>query len=172
MSAPPILVVPDPRLRLRASPVADLAAASHLAEGMRRTLAAAGGIGLAAPQVGEPVRLILVHPDPEAARIGPAAARAVALVDPRLAWVSEETSTREEGCLSIPGGRWPVTRPARVRVSYRHLDGSPAEWEAAGLVAACIQHEIDHLDGRLVIDGLSRTRREMAVRRASKVARG
>lgn len=171
MRVPPILVVPDARLRLRASPVTDLAAAGRLAEAMRLALARAGGIGLAAPQVGEPTRLVLVHTDPQAARLDPAAARAEALVDPRLAWVSDETSTREEGCLSIPGGSWPVTRPARVRVSYLRLDGSPAEWEADGLVAACIQHEIDHLDGRLVIDGLSRTRRDMAVRRASKIGR-
>lgn len=171
MNAPPILVVPDPRLRLRAEPVADMSSAEALVRGMRASLALAGGIGLAAPQVGASVRLVLVHPDPEAARLGSAHAAAEALVDPRIVWASDETSTREEGCLSIPGGRWPVTRPARVRVAYRRLDGSPAEWEADGLVAACIQHEVDHLDGRLVIDGLSRTKREMAVRRAAKAAR-
>jgi peptide deformylase len=169
VNAPAILVVPDPRLRLRSAPVTDLSSAGALARGMRAALALAGGIGLAAPQVGAPVRLVLVHPDPEAARLGQGDAEA--LVDPRIVWASVETSTREEGCLSIPGGRWPVTRPARVRVAFRRLDGISAEWEAEGLVAACIQHEIDHLDGRLVIDGLSRTKREMVLRRAAKAAR-
>ena len=108
---------------------------------------AAPGRGLAAPQVGVPIRLFVMDPT---WRDGVAAP--LALADPRLLWASEETATLEEGCLSIPGRTFAVTRPARVRLAWRDLDGRGREGAFEGFAAAAVQHELDHLDGVLVTD--------------------
>ena len=126
---------------------------------------AAPGIGLAAPQVGHGLRLAVVdlQPDDKPAPIH--------LVNPEIVGISEEIATREEGCLSLPGQYADVSRPARVKVRYRDLEGAAREIEAEGLLAACLQHEIDHLDGVLFVDHLSALKRNMILRRLAKELR-
>jgi peptide deformylase len=159
----PILYVPDPKLRAKAKPVApgdDRIPA--LAERMLATMYKAPGIGLAAPQVGELLRLVVidVHPDDKP--------DPMVLVNPEIVGASKDLATREEGCLSLPGQYAEVTRPARVRVRWRDLDGMRREVEADGLLSACLQHEIDHLDGVLFVDHLSALKRNMMLRKLAK----
>ncbi|WP_371416306.1 peptide deformylase [Rubellimicrobium sp. CFH 75288] len=148
MPPPAILRVPDPRLRLRARPVgafdADLA---RLARAMLGAMYAAHGRGLAAPQIGAGLRLFVMD---ARWKDGPPDPRVFA--DPEILWTSPETATRSEGCLSIPGPPVSVTRPARLRLAWRTLAGEPRTAPFDGWEAACIQHEIDHLDGILVTD--------------------
>ncbi|MGG5822889.1 peptide deformylase [Falsiroseomonas sp. HW251] len=159
----PILYVPDPRLRTKAKPVA--AGDSRIAELSERMLATmykAPGIGLAAPQVGELLRLVVVDirpdekPDP------------MVLLNPEITAESQELATREEGCLSLPNQYADVTRPARVKVRWQDLTGARKEIEAEGLLAACLQHEIDHLDGVLFVDHVSALKRNMLLRKLAK----
>jgi len=160
----PILLVPDPRLRARARPVGpgDAEAVRDLAPRMLAAMYRAPGIGLAAPQVGSLLRLVVIdlqleeRPDP------------MVLVNPEVVAASEALATREEGCLSLPGQYADVTRPARVKVRYRDLDGARREVEAEGLLSACLQHEIDHLDGVLFVDHLSALKRNMILRKLAK----
>lgn len=160
----PILLVPDPRLRAKAKPVA----AGHgdavraLAEQMLATMYAAPGIGLAAPQVGEMLRLVVIDLQKDEAR------DPVVLVNPEVVAESHETATREEGCLSLPGQYAEVTRPARVKVRYHDLTGAKREVEGEGLLSACLQHEIDHLNGVLFVDYLSALKRNMLLRKLAK----
>ncbi|MCS6890384.1 MAG: peptide deformylase [Rhodovarius sp.] len=163
----PILVVPHPILRARAKPVtaADDAAVRELAQKMLATMYKAPGIGLAAPQVGVGLRLIVVDVAPKEA---PAP---MVMVNPEIVAQSSELATREEGCLSLPGQYAEVTRPARVLVRYQALDGSRQQIEAEGLLSACLQHEIDHLNGVLFVDHLSPLRRNMILRRLAKEQR-
>jgi peptide deformylase len=125
----------------------------------------APGIGLAAPQVGVGLRMAVIDlmPDDKPAPI--------TLINPAVIAASEELATREEGCLSLPGQYADVTRPARVKVRYLDLQGSRQEIEAEGLLAACLQHEIDHLDGVLFVDHLSALKRNMILRRLAKEQR-
>jgi peptide deformylase len=129
---------------------------------MLAAMYAAPGIGLAAPQVGELLRLVVVDlqkdekPDP------------MVLVNPEVVAASEESVTREEGCLSLPGQYAEVTRPARIRLRYQDLEGARREVHAEGLLAACLQHEVDHLDGVLFVDHLSALKRNMLLRRLAK----
>ena len=160
----PILITPHPALRRKARPVApgDAAAVRALAARMLAAMYAAPGIGLAAPQVGVDLRLVVVdlmpgeRPDP------------VVLVNPRVVAASEELATREEGCLSVPGQYADVARPARVTVRYHDLDGVAQQREADGLLAACLQHELDHLDGVLFVDHLTPLKRNILLRRLAK----
>jgi peptide deformylase len=159
----PILYVPDPKLRAKAKPVApgdDRIPA--LAERMLATMYNAPGIGLAAPQVGESLRLVVidVHPDD---RPDP-----LVLVNPEVVGASRDLATREEGCLSLPGQFAEVTRPAVVKVRWTDLSGARREVEADGLLSACLQHEIDHLDGVLFVDHLSALKRNMILRKLAK----
>ena len=162
-----IRVVPDPVLRARTRPVAaeDADAVRGLVPRMFAMMYAAPGIGLAAPQVGSSLRLAVVdlHPDD---RPGP-----IVLINPEVIARSEETATREEGCLSIPGQYAEVTRPAQVTVRYEDAEGNRHEITGEGLLAACLQHEIDHLNGVLFVDYLSPLKRNMILRRLAKEQR-
>jgi peptide deformylase len=159
----PILYVPDPRLRAKAKPVApgDKRVA-ELSEKMLATMYKAPGIGLAAPQVGELLRLVVVdiRPDEKPAPM--------VLLNPEIVAESQELSTREEGCLSLPNQYADVTRPARVKVRWQDLTGAKKEMEADGLLSACLQHEIDHLNGVLFVDHISALKRNMLLRKLAK----
>ncbi|MDR5652832.1 peptide deformylase [Ruixingdingia sedimenti] len=164
----PILIHPDPRLKKLCAPVADIGAEiGRLAEDMLETMYDAPGVGLAAPQVGVMKRLLVMDcvKDPEAAP------RPMVLINPEITWRSEETNVYEEGCLSIPDQYAEVTRPAMVRVRWTGLDGAAQEEEFTGLWATCVQHEIDHLDGKLFIDYLGPIKRQMITRRMEKLKR-
>ena len=162
-----IRVVPDPVLRARTRPVApeDADAVRALIPRMFATMYSAPGIGLAAPQVGSNLRIAVVDVHPED-RPAP-----LALINPEVVARSEETATREEGCLSIPGQYAEVTRPAQVTVRYQDAEGNRREITGEGLLAACLQHEIDHLDGVLFVDYLSPLKRNMILRRLAKEQR-
>jgi peptide deformylase len=163
----PILLVPEPILKTRARPVGadDMARVGELVPRMFATMYRAPGIGLAAPQVGVGLRFAIVDlmPDDKPAPI--------VLINPEVTAHSEEQATREEGCLSLPGQYADVTRPARVTVRYTDLAGAKRRIQAEGLLAACIQHEIDHLDGILFVDHLSALKRNMILRRLAKELR-
>jgi peptide deformylase len=160
----PILLVPDSRLRAKARPVgqADADAVRALAPRMLASMYKAPGIGLAAPQVGELLRLIVVDLQPEDK---PAP---LVLVNPEIVAASTELATREEGCLSLPGQYADVTRPARVKLRYLDLEGAKREIEAEGLLATCLQHEVDHLNGVLFVDHISALKRNMLLRKLAK----
>jgi peptide deformylase len=160
----PILLVPDPRLRARAKPVgpADSARVRDLSARMLAAMYAAPGIGLAAPQVGEMLRLVVIDLQKDEAKAP------FVMVNPEIVAASAETATREEGCLSLPGQYADVTRPARVKVRYHDLEGARREIEGEGLLSACLQHEIDHLDGVLFVDHLSALKRNMLLRKLAK----
>lgn len=163
-AALPILIAPHPLLRAKARRVgpADADAVRALLPRMFAAMYAAPGIGLAAPQVGSPLRLAVVDlmPDDKPAPI--------ALINPEVAAVSEALAVREEGCLSLPGQYADVSRPARIRVRYEDETGARRELDADGLLAACLQHEIDHLGGVLFVDHLSPLKRNMLLRKLAK----
>ncbi|MDT7950725.1 MAG: peptide deformylase [Acetobacteraceae bacterium] len=168
--APPpleILIAPQAILRSKARPVrpGDDDLVRRLVPEMLATMYAAPGIGLAAPQIGQGLRLAVVdlQPDDKPAPMH--------LINPEIIGVSTETALREEGCLSLPGQYADVTRPAQVKVRYLDLEGNRREIEADGLLAACLQHEIDHLDGVLFVDYLSPLKRNMMMRRLAKEQR-
>jgi peptide deformylase len=164
----PILIHPDPRLKKLCEPVAEITPElGQLAEDMLQTMYDAPGVGLAAPQVGVNKRLLVMDcvKDPEAAP------RPMVLINPRITWRSEDLNTYEEGCLSIPDVYNEIERPAEVRVSWTALDGTVQEEQFAGLWATCVQHEIDHLDGRLFIDYLGPLKRQMITRKMEKLKR-
>ena len=159
-----ILKPPSPMLRAKTRKVApaDADTVRALLPQMLATMYAAPGIGLAAPQVGTGLRVAVVDLMPNEK---PAPFR---LINPEIVRVSEEWATREEGCLSLPGQYADVSRPARVRVRFHDETGAAQEIEAEGLLAACLQHEIDHLDGVLFVDHLSALKRNMILRRLAK----
>ncbi|MSP02282.1 MAG: peptide deformylase [Acetobacteraceae bacterium] len=163
----PILIAPNPILKAKAKPVAkaDDGAVRELAAKMLASMYLAPGIGLAAPQVGQSLRLIVIDlmPDNKPAPI--------TLINPEILSLAEELATREEGCLSLPGQYAEVTRPARCKVRYLDLTGARHEIEADGLLNACLQHEIDHLDGVLFVDRLSALKRNIIMRRLAKEQR-
>jgi peptide deformylase len=160
----PILIVPDPMLRKTARAVTpdDAETVRSLIPAMFAAMYKAPGIGLAAPQVGSLLRVIVVDVAPEKI---PAP---FALVNPEVIAKSAEMATREEGCLSLPDQYAEVTRPARVKVRYQDEQGIKREIEAEGLLAACLQHEIDHLNGVLFVDYLSPLKRNMLLRKLAK----
>jgi peptide deformylase len=162
-----ILIAPNPLLKARARPVtqADADIVRDLVPRLFATMYRAPGIGLAAPQVGTGLRLAVVD---LMANDTPAP---ITLINPEIAAASEELATREEGCLSLPGQYAEITRPARVKVRYLDQTGARHEIEAEGLLAACLQHEIDHLDGVLFVDHLSSLKRNMILRRLAKEMR-
>lgn len=167
MAIRPILVIPDEKLRQPTEPVGEITPEIRtLVEDMFETMYAAPGIGLAAPQVGVMKRIAVVDVSNRDDEQVP-----LALIDPEIAWESEETSLYEEGCLSIPEYYAEVERPASVRVRYRDIDGQAQEILAEGVLATCIQHEIDHLDGVLFIDLISKLKREMVWKRFVKQAK-
>ncbi|PWS36467.1 peptide deformylase [Falsiroseomonas bella] len=159
----PILYVPDPRLRAKAKPVEPGdPRVPALAERMLATMYKAPGIGLAGPQVGEMLRLVVIDLRPEETP------QPIVLINPEIVAESKELATREEGCLSLPGQFADVTRPARVKARWTDLTGARQEMEAEGLMAACLQHEIDHLDGVLFVDHISALKRNMLLRKLAK----
>lgn len=154
-------------LKKVSAPVADVDDELRaLMDDMVATMYAAPGIGLAAIQVGVPKRVIVMDlsrdEEPKAPQY---------FVNPQILWTSDEALPHEEGCLSVPDIYEEVERPARVRLSYLDYHGRPVEEDAEGLYAVCIQHEIDHLNGVLFIDHLSRLKRERAVSKVRKAAR-
>ena len=160
----PILITPHPALRRKARPVtpADDAALRALVPRMFATMYDAPGIGLAAPQVGVDLRVVVVD------LMADDQPRPLTLINPHILTASAERATREEGCLSVPGQYADITRPAQVKLRYHDLDGSRHEIEADGLLAACLQHELDHLDGVLFVDYLTPLKRNMLLRRLAK----
>ena len=163
-----ILTIPDPVLRQKSAAVEDVDDATRrFMDQMLATMYEAPGIGLAAIQVGEPRRIITIDVAREEEPKKP-----LFLVNPEIVWRSEdERSTYEEGCLSIPDYYAEVERPAKVRVRYVDYDGKPQEREADGLLAVCVQHEVDHLNGVLFIDYLSKLKRDLVVKKFTKAAR-
>ena len=159
-----ILIAPDPRLKVKAKPVAKVNdKVRRLMDDMLETMYAAPGIGLAAPQVGEAVRVIVV----DAARQGETP-MPMKLANPEIVWASEERVPCEEGCLSLPEQFAEVTRPAEVKVRYLDYQNEIREVHATGLLAVCLQHEMDHLEGVLFVDYLSALKRGMILRKLSK----
>lgn len=167
MPVRPLVLLPEARLRLVSAPVGPVTAEVRaLAADMLDTMYDAPGIGLAAIQVGVPTRLVVVDLGRTEEDRDP-----LVLVDPQIVWSSHEMRVHEEGCLSIPEYYEEVERPDRVRVRYRGLDGEVVEREADGMLATCLQHEIDHLDGVLFIDHLSRLKRTRVIKRFEKAAK-
>ncbi|MCE2739341.1 MAG: peptide deformylase [Rhodobacter sp.] len=163
-----ILIHPDPRLKKACEPVATVTPdIGKLAEDMLETMYDAPGVGLAAPQVGVMKRVLVMDciKDPALAP------RPMVLINPTVTWLSEDVATYEEGCLSLPDQYAEIERPAEVRVQWTGLDGTPQEEQFSGLWATCVQHEIDHLDGKLFIDYLRPLRRQMITRKMEKLKR-
>ncbi|MBY4894544.1 peptide deformylase [Rhodobacteraceae bacterium N5(2021)] len=164
----PILIHPDPRLKKVAAPVADLSDELRmLADNMLTTMYEAPGIGLAAPQVGVGQRLIVL----DCVKEEGAAPRPLAMFNPEVVVSSDEMNTYDEGCLSIPDIYADVTRPEAVTVRWIDLHGNPQEETFDGLWATCVQHEIDHLEGKLFIDYLSGLKRQLITRKMVKLKR-
>ncbi len=161
-----IITAPDPRLKAVAEPVRGIDPGLHrLLDDMLETMYAAPGIGLAAPQVGVAKRAVVVD-------VGePEARRPMFLLNPEVRWRSDELVAAEEGCLSLPEHFAEVTRPAAVEVAYTDRDGAARTVRADGLLARCLQHEIDHLDGVLFVDHLSTLKRNMILRKLAKSRR-
>ena len=163
----PILIAPNPALKAKCRAVGpgDGEQVRALLPRMFATMYAAPGIGLAAPQVGVKLRVTVVDlmPDDKKAPM--------VLINPEILATSAELATREEGCLSIPGQYAEISRPARVKLRYQDETGVRREVEADGLLAACLQHELDHLNGVLFVDHLSALKRNMILRRMAKERR-
>lgn len=164
----PILIHPDPRLKKVCDPVGQITDdLKRLADDMLQTMYDAPGIGLAAPQVGVTKRL-LVMDCVKGAELAP---RPMILFNPRVTWSSDEKSTYEEGCLSIPEIYNEIERPASVTVAWMDREGAEQEETFTGLWATCVQHEIDHLNGKLFIDYLGPLKRQMITRKMEKLKR-
>jgi len=162
-----ILILPDKRLRHVCEPVKTIdREIKTLVADMFETMYEAPGIGLAAIQIGVPRRVVTMDlakkEDPKEPRV---------FINPEILWKSEDKAIYEEGCLSIPEFYEDVERPAQVRVKYLDLDGREQQLEASGLLATCLQHEIDHLNGVLFIDHISRLKRERVVKKFAKAAK-
>jgi peptide deformylase len=164
MTARPILTAPDPRLQAISTDVEKVdAEIRKLVEDMAESMYAADGIGLAAVQIGVPKRVIVIDLDQKEGKKNPRA-----FINPKITWASEEMAVFEEGCLSVPEIWDDVERPARIKAEYLDLDGKKVELEADGMLATCLQHEMDHLNGVLFIDHLSRLKRSMVIKKLTK----
>ena len=167
MAVRDILILPDKRLRLKSAPVKGIDKPLRaLIDDMFETMYAAPGIGLAAIQIGEPLRLVSMDlakkDEPKEPQV---------FINPEVIWAAETKATNEEGCLSIPEYYEEVERPSSVRVKYLDRDGKPREIEAEGLLATCLQHEIDHTNGVLFIDYISKLKRDMVLKKFKKAAK-
>jgi peptide deformylase len=165
MAVRDILTIPDKRLRLKSEPVKAVDKTLRaLIDDMFETMYAAPGIGLAAIQVGAPQRVVTMDlakkDEPKQPQV---------FINPEVIWISDEKATYEEGCLSIPEYYEEVERPKSVKVKYLDLDLKPQEIEADGLLATCLQHEIDHLNGVLFIDHITRLERNMIIKKLDKM---
>jgi peptide deformylase len=162
-----ILILPDKRLRKVSEPVKKVdAGVRKLVEDMFETMYDAPGIGLAAIQIGTPKRVVTMDLAKKEEAKNPQV-----FINPEIVWASDENAVYEEGCLSIPEYYGDVERPAQVKVKYLDLDGKPHEIEANGLLATCLQHEIDHLNGVLFIDHLSKLKRDRVLKKFTKAAK-
>ncbi|MBN8944723.1 MAG: peptide deformylase [Rhizobiales bacterium] len=164
MPARPLITYPDARLRLKALPV-DVVddGVRELARDILDTMAAVSAVGLTAPHIGILRRVVVIRLDP--------AAEALNYVNPEVVWASPETAAHNEGSVSMSGVTEAVERPARIRLRYWDLAGVAREDEADGFLAACLQHEIDQLDGMFWIERLSRLKRERVIKRFDKLGR-
>src|ERR1700749_341889 len=166
-----IIILPDKQLRLVSRPIEKVTPEIRkLADDMLETMYEAPGIGLAAIQVAQPLRLITMDLAKKTDE-GEGTPQPRVFINPEILSSSEETSVYEEGCLSIPEYYEEVERPARVRVRYTDLDGKLHEEDAEGLYATCIQHEIDHLNGVLFIDYLSKLKRDRVFKKFAKAGK-
>ena len=157
-----ILEYPDPRLRTVARPVTAFdASLRRLIADMAETMYDAPGIGLAATQVDQHIQLIVID-------VSETKDQLRVFVNPQIAWASEETALCEEGCLSVPSIYDEVRRPARVRVRAQDGDGRPFELDCEGLLAVCVQHEMDHLSGKVFVDYLSSLKQDRIRTRLKK----
>ncbi len=159
-----ILILPDTRLRMKSEPVAAIdSEVRALIDDMFETMYDAPGIGLAAIQIGIPKRVVTLDlakkDEPKAPQV---------FINPEVVWSAEEKSVYEEGCLSIPEYYEEVERPNAVRVKFLDREGKPQEIAASGLLATCLQHEIDHINGVLFIDHISKLKRDMVVKKFKK----
>jgi len=162
-----LVKAPDPRLKLVSQPVAEVdRALRKFMDDMLETMKDASGIGLAAIQVGVPKRLAVIDLDPTGPNSNP-----IYLVNPKIVAASEERTTYNEGCLSVPEFWEDVTRPSRLTIEYTDEKGRKQTLEAEGLLATCLQHEIDHINGLLFIDHLSKLKRSIALRKSAKLKR-
>ena len=167
MSTLPIITLPDPRLRQTSEPVERVdGELLKLADDMLETMYDAPGIGLAAVQVGLLKRLIVLDVSDSDDTPNP-----LVLINPEILSLGNQTRLHEEGCLSIPEHHIEIERPASLVLGYIDREGKPQELKADGLLATAIQHEVDHLNGKLIIDFLSRLKRDMVVRKFKKLAR-
>jgi peptide deformylase len=162
-----LVKAPDPRLKLVSQPIAEVdKALRRFMDDMVETMYAENGIGLAAIQVGVPKRVAVIDLDP-----GGPNSKQLYIINPRIVDASGELSTFHEGCLSVPEVWDDVKRPARLSVEYTDEHGNKQTVSADGLFATCLQHEIDHLNGRLFIDHLSKLKRSIALRKSAKLKR-
>ena len=163
MAILPIIVAPDPRLKLISAPVEAVDGEIRaLMDDMLETMYRAPGIGLAAPQVGIEKRIIVLDVSKNGDK------RPYKMINPELLWKSDETVAYEEGCLSLPDHYAEVTRPNAIRVRYLDERGEGRELDAEDLLATCIQHEMEHLDGILFVDHVSALKRNMILRKLAK----
>ena len=167
MTIRPLVILPDPVLRLGSEPVGPITGEIRtLVADMFETMYDAPGVGLAAIQIGVTKRVVTIDTSKEE---GVRDARV--FINPEIVWSSEERRVYDEGCLSIPDYYAEVERPDRVRVRFRDIDGNEQEIEADGLLSTCIQHEIDHLNGVLFIDHLSKLKRDRVIKKFTKAAK-
>lgn len=167
MALLPIITAPDPRLKIRAKPVATVdGEVRRLMDDMVETMYHAIGIGLAAPQVGVAKRVIVLDVARQGEKPQP-----LRIANPQIIWRSQELTTANEGCLSLPEHYADVERPAAIRLRYLDHENEIREIDAEGLLATCIQHEIDHLDGVLFVDHISALKRNMILRKLAKAKR-
>ena len=167
MTIKPLIILPDPLLRQQSKPIEQVdAEITRLADDMLDTMYDAPGIGLAAIQIGVPRRMLVIDISREDEDRRP-----VVFINPEILKVSDDVSAYEEGCLSIPDYYAEVERPASLTVGYIDRDGKKQTVEADGLLATCLQHEMDHLNGVLFIDHISRLKRDMVIKKFTKAAR-
>jgi peptide deformylase len=167
MAIRPILTAPDPRLKAISEPVGRVDdEIRRLIDDLTESMYAADGIGLAAIQVGVPKRVLVMDIDQRDGEKNP-----LAFINPEILWASGEMATFQEGCLSVPEIWDDVERPAKIRAGYLDRDGKPRELEADGILATCLQHEMDHLNGVLFLDHLSKLKRSIALRKLAKAKR-
>jgi peptide deformylase len=167
MTIRPLVILPDSKLRVISEPIKEITSEiRQLADDMLETMYDAPGVGLAAIQIGVPVRMVTMDVSKSEEEHQP-----MVLINPEILWASEEKRTYEEGCLSIPEYYEEVERPDRVRFRYMNLQGETVEQDADGLLATCVQHEIDHLNGVLFIDYLSKLKRDRVTIKFKKAAK-
>ncbi|AFR25814.1 peptide deformylase [Bartonella quintana] len=167
MPIKPLVILPDPILREVSKPVEHVdSTIQKLADDMLETMYDAQGVGLAAIQIGIPLRMLVIDVSRNETQKNP-----LVIINPEILWLSDERNICKEGCLSIPEYYTEIERPKRLCVRYQDREGKQTEIEADHLLATCLQHEIDHLNGRLFIDHISKIKRDMVIRKFKKRAK-